>query len=110
MDGEKFDIKKFLTGFINPTTWSKTVVYMITAGCILFVLFCVKNTFFPSKTITNKPHALVIGKAEKDSINQSSVNVSVEKEKPFEVGVGGGVLRYDQKDGAFAGAWGKYKF
>jgi Na+(H+)/acetate symporter ActP len=110
VESEPFDIKKFLGGFLNPTTWSKSIIYFIMIGCILFILVMVKNTFFPNKTITNKPHTIIIGKAEKDSVNQSSTNTVVEKEKSFEVGAGIGVVRYDQKDGAIAGGWGKWRF
>ena len=110
MADEKFDIKKFLTGFINPTTWSKTVVYMVIAGCILFILFCIKNTFFPNKSITNKPHAVAIGKVEAGAIDQRSTNIVVEKEKPFEVGAGVGAGRYDDKDAYGGMIWGKYKW
>ena len=107
---EPFDPKKFVKGFIDPTTWSKSIVYLIMICAILFVVYAIKNTFFPSKSITNKPHALVIGKAEAGAIDQTSTNIVVEKEKPFEVGVGAGVVRYDQKDGYFGGVFGKWKF
>jgi hypothetical protein len=107
---EPFNLKKFLLGFVNPTTWSKTVVYLIIGGLIVFMLICVKNFFFPTKSITNKPHALVIGKAEKGAIDQTSTNIVVEKEKPFKVGAGAGVMRYDNKDGAVFGVFGEWKF
>ena len=107
---EAFDIKKFFSGFINPATWSKSIVYLVMICAILFIAYAIKNTFFPSKSITNKPHALVIGKAEAGAIDQTSTNIVVEREKPFEVGVGAGVVRYDQKDGYFGGVFGKWKF
>jgi hypothetical protein len=77
---------------------------------ILFVIYAVKNVFFPSKSITNKPHAIAIGHVEAGAVDQRSTNIVVEKEKAFEVGAGGGVMRYDDKDGAFFGGWGKWKF
>jgi len=110
MNEEKFDIKKWFSGFADPTTWSKSLIYFVMIGAILFVLVALKNTFFPSKAITNKPYTIVIGKAEKDSINQSSVNTTVEKEKSFEVGAGVGAVTYDNKNGCIVGVFGKWKF
>lgn len=107
---EKFDIVKWFKGLINPVTWGKSIQYLIMICAVLFVAFAIKNTFFPSKSITNKPHAIVIGKAEKGAIDQTSTNVVVEKEKAFEVGVGVGVGRFDNKDGYAGGGWFKWKF
>jgi len=47
MSEEKFDIKKWFGGFIDPTTWGKSVIYFVMIGAILFVLVALKNTFFP---------------------------------------------------------------
>ena len=107
---EPFDIRKFFSGFINPTTWSKAIIFLVMGAVIVVVIVGVKNLFFPNKSITNKPHALVIGKAEKGAIDQTSTNIVVEKEKSFEVGIGVGVVRYDDKDGGIVGGWGKWKF
>jgi hypothetical protein len=110
---ERFDIKKWFSGFVNPTTWSKALVYLIIGGIIVFILVCVKNFFFPSKAITNKPVGIGLnigGKVEKDAINQTSTNIVVDKEKSFEVGVGVGAGRFDNKDGYAGGVWGKWKF
>lgn len=107
---ESFDIKKWFSGLANPITWGKSIQYLIMIGAILFVLVALKNTFFPSRAITNKPQALVIGKAEKGAIDQTSTNIVVEKEKAFEVGLGVGAVRYDNKDGGIVGGWGKWRF
>jgi Na+(H+)/acetate symporter ActP len=110
MDGEKFDIKKWFSGLINPVTWGKSIQYLVMICAVLFVAFAIKNTFFPTKSNVNKPVTIVTPFAKVEKIDNTSTQISVEKEKSFEVGVGAGVLRYDQKDGYFGGAWGKWKF
>jgi hypothetical protein len=101
--GEPFDIKKWFSGFLDPTTWGKSILYLVMACAVLFIAFAIKNTFFPSKAITNKPHTLIIGKAEAGAVNQSSTNTVVEKEKDWSVSVGGGAIEYDSKKGYFGG-------
>ena len=108
---EPFDIKKFLKGFVSPTTWGKTVVFLCIGGAIVFMLTCVKNFFFPPKKMVNKPVTVVLpfAKVEKGAIDQSNTQISLD-EKLNEVGVYGGGLRYDQKDGVFVGVSYKRKF
>ena len=38
---ESFDIKKFLKGFATPTTWAKSVIYLVMGLIILFVALSV---------------------------------------------------------------------
>jgi hypothetical protein len=111
MPPEAFDIRKFFKGFVNPTTWSKTIVYLIIGSIIFFMLVCVKNFFFPPKKMVNKPVAVVLpfAKVEKGAIDQSNTQISLD-EKLNEVGLYGGGLRYDNKDGVFVGASYKRKF
>lgn len=100
-DIEKFDPIKWIKGFANPTTWGKAIVYLIIGGAIIFVLVCVKNFFFPKKdTQVNRPIAYIapFAKAEKGAISQDNTQVLV-TEKPWEVGVGVGAGRFDNKDG-----------
>lgn len=109
---EPFDIKKYILGFFSPTTWAKTTVYLIIGTIIFFMLLCVKNFFFPKpKQQVNKPVTVVLpfGRVEKGGIDQSNTQISLD-EKLNEVGIGVGGLRYDDKDGAFAGVWYKRKF
>ena len=108
-ENETFDIRKWITGFVDPKTWGKSVVYLVMAGCILFVLLCLKNTFFPSKSIVNKPHALAIGSVAAGAIDQRSTNIVV-KDSDWEVGLGGAGITYDNKNGALVGGWVKKKF
>ena len=110
MANEPFDIKKFLRGFVDPTTWSKTVVYLIIGGVIVFTLMCVKNYFFPTKKNVNKPVTTVLPFARVGKVDNTNTQVTVEKEKSFEVGVGVGAGRYDDKDAYGGMVWGKYKF
>lgn len=37
MASEPFDIKKFLQGFVTPTTWAKSIIYLIMGLIILFI-------------------------------------------------------------------------
>jgi hypothetical protein len=107
---EPFDIKKWLNGFLDITTWSKSVIYLVMICAVLFVAFAIKNTFFPTKSNVNKPVTIVTPFAKVEKIDNTSTQISVEKEKSFEVGAGGGGLRYDNKDGMFFGGWGKWRF
>jgi hypothetical protein len=107
---EKFDLVKWLKGLIDPVTWSKSVMYLVMGAVIVFALVCVKSYFFPTKKNINKPVTTVLPFAKVDKIDNTNTQITVEKEKAFEVGVGGGVLRYDNKDGWIGGGWGKYKF
>jgi hypothetical protein len=109
-DGEKFDLKKWVLGFVDPTTWSKSVIYLIMICALLFIAFAIKNTFFPTKSNVNKPVTVVTPFAKVDKIDNTSTQISVEKEKSFEVGVGVGAGRFDNKDGYMGGIWGKWKF
>lgn len=109
--GEPLDIKKWILGLVDPTTWAKSVMYLIMIGVILFIVVMVKNFFFPAKaTNTNKPIAVVTPFAKIEKLDQSSIQVMTEKERPWEVGVGVGGLTYDNKTGGFAGGWVKRKF
>jgi len=110
MSEEKFDIKKWFTGLADPVTWSKSVLYLVMICAILFIAFAIKNTFFPTKSNVNKPVTVVTPFAKVEKIDNTSTQISVEKERQFEVGLGGGGLRYDNKDGVFVGGWGKWKF
>ena len=113
MADEKFDIVKWVKGLVDPTTWAKSVMYLIMCGLIIFVLVCIKNFFFPARTQqVSKPTVVALpgSKIEKDAIHQESTQITVEKEKPFEVGVGAAGMRYDNKDGVIVGAFGKWKF
>jgi hypothetical protein len=99
-DTEAFDIKKWILGFVNPTTWGKAIVYLIIGGVIVFAVVCVKNFFFPRKdTQTNKPIAWVapFAKVEKGGISQDNTQVLV-TEKPWEIGGGVAAGRIDNKD------------
>jgi len=43
---EPFDIKKWASGFINPVTWSKSIVYFGMVLLILFVGLTIYRAFF----------------------------------------------------------------
>ena len=43
---EQFDIKKMGAGFINPVTWSKSLVYFVMIAAILFCVVTVYRAYF----------------------------------------------------------------
>jgi hypothetical protein len=109
---EPFDIKKFFMGFFTPSTWAKTVVFMVIGGMIFFMLTCVKNFFFPKpRDMVNKPVTVVLpfAKVEKGAVDQSNTQISLD-EKLNEAGIFAGGLNYDNKNGVFVGVGYKRKF
>jgi hypothetical protein len=74
-------------------------------------LFGLWRFFFPTKTgNVNKPMTVITPFARVGKIDNTSTQTVIEKEKPWEVGAGVGVLRYDNKDGWIVGAEIKRKF
>jgi hypothetical protein len=110
MMDEKVDIKKWFTGLINPVTWSKAFQYLIMIGIFCLIFYCIKQTFFPTKNNVNKPVTTVLPFAKVDKIDNTNTQISIEREKPFEVGAGVGGGRIDDKDAYGAMVWGKIKF
>ena len=80
------------------------VVLLLVGGVSLWRFIFPK----PDKQV-NRPTSIIVGKAEKGAVDQTSTQVLV-TEKPWEVGLGAGALRYDNKDGGFVGGWIKRKF
>lgn len=85
----------------------------LTAGALILLLGVTQlwTFFFGSRnTQTNKPK--VIGAAlpgSTVSIDQANTQIDL-SERPWEVGIGVGALRYDQKDGYIVGLTLKRKF
>jgi hypothetical protein len=109
---ESFDVVKWFRGLVDPVTWSKSVMFLIMGGVIIFIFICVKDFFFkpPQKQIISSDVIVKpFGKIEKDGVKVTNNQILVE-EKPWEVAVGAGLLRYDNKDGWIGGAVIKRKF
>jgi hypothetical protein len=92
----------------NVDTYKKYAVYVVIT--IISVLILVGGVSLwrwifprPDKQVNNPRVIAPFSKIEKDSINQSNTQIQV-TEKPWEISVGGGVLRYDNKDGWIGGA------
>jgi hypothetical protein len=84
---------------LDFNTYKKYAVYVLLTVLLLLLLRGVWSLIFPTDKQVNKPHAIVIGKAMAGAIDQTSTQIKVDGEKPWEVGVGVGGFRYDQKDG-----------
>jgi membrane protein implicated in regulation of membrane protease activity len=107
---EKFDIKKWLSGFASPVSWSKDIKTIVVLALVLVGAYSLWYTFFRkepkninNQRVTTTPFSHV------DKIDQSNTQVNFE-EKSWEVGVGVGAVTYDNKNGAFGGVWVKKKF
>ena len=80
-------------------TYKKYAVYLLLTLLLLLLFRGIWSLLFKPQTQVNKPTAVVIGKAMAGAIDQTSTQIKVEGEKPWEVGIGAGAFRYDQKDG-----------
>ena len=83
---------------LDFNTYKKYAIYVLLTVLLLLLLRGVWSLIFKPQTQVNKPTAVVIGKAEKGAIDQTSTQIKVEGEKNWEVGVGVGAGRYDDKD------------
>jgi hypothetical protein len=84
-------------------------VYLgITLAILLLLMgaYSIYRFFFPTKTGNNSRQVVIttpFSKVDTGGINQSNTQTVIEKEKPWEVDVFGGGVRYDNKDGVFFG-------
>jgi hypothetical protein len=91
--------------------WLSYVVITIVFILLILGLLALWRFFFPKPSQNvHKPVAIALGKVEKEAIDQRSTQIMVEKEKPWEIGLGAGGLVYDNKTGGMVGAWIKRKF
>jgi hypothetical protein len=104
---------KITERLLSVDTYKKYAGYVvISIGVVLIIMgfFAVWRFLFPKPASNiHKPTAIVTPFAKVEKIDQSSQQVLVE-EKPWEVSVGGGVLRYDNKDGFIGGLMVRRKF
>jgi len=104
---------KITERLVSVDTYKKYAGYVIiTIGVVLLIvgMFAIWRFIFPKPSQNiHKPTAIVTPFAKVEKLDQSSQQILVE-EKPWEVAVGGGVMRYDNKDGAIIGAMIKRKF
>ena len=77
---EKFDIKKWLGGFIDPTTWSKSIVYFAMIAVILVVGFTIYRAYF-MKTGSNVNRPAIITFGGSGDINVTSEQKVEEKKR-----------------------------
>lgn len=107
---------KITERLVNLDTYKKYAVYVvITIAAVLLIVGGVslwRWVFKPKDTQVYKPTGigLAIGHVEKGAVVQESTQISVEKERPWEVGLGAGGINYDNKSGVVVGGWVKRKF
>ena len=107
---EKFEIKKWLSGFTSSVSWGKDIKTLVTIALILIGVYSLWFTFFrKEKTQISSQRVITTPFSHVDKIDQSSVQVRIE-EKTWEAGIGVGVVNYDNKSGAFAGIMVKKKW
>jgi hypothetical protein len=108
---EKIDIKKFFGSFFQVVPWLKDIRTMAAIALVLFVGFTLWRAYGRRDGASNihKPTCTVLPFAKVEKLDQTSTQVLIE-EKTWEVGLGGGILNWDNKSGMFAGGWVKKKF
>jgi hypothetical protein len=114
---KSFDLKYLFTGD-GIQDWWKALGYTWRIGVIVIIIvlfiaggMAIWRFFNPAKSQNvNKPVAIALGKVEKGAIDQTSTQVMIEKEKAWEVGIGGGGIYYDEKTGVFGGGWIRKRF
>jgi len=90
--------------------WASYVVISLVALLLIVGVFAIWRFIFPKPAQNiHKPTAIITPFAKVEKLDQSSQQILVE-EKPWEVSLGAGVLRYDNKDGWIGGAVIKRKF
>ena len=107
-----FSLKYFLLGKGLPdwfSAWGSGWRIILTIILLFFLISGIRGCFVKEPKNINKPHVIVTPFAKVEKIDQSNVQVSVE-EKPWEVSLGGAVLRFDNKDGVLVGGMIKRKF
>lgn len=82
MANEPFSFKKWLGGFVNPTTWSKSIVYFAMIAVILIVIFTIYRAYF-MKTGSNiaKPFVIALPGSTIGDITQHSEQKIEQKRK-----------------------------
>lgn len=98
----------------DPNTYKKFAVYVLiaVAGVLLIVggVSLWRFVFPKPEKQTNAPKVTgLVLPGGKVKIDQTNTQISMD-EKPWEVGVGAGGIRYDNKDGYFLGGWVKRKW
>ena len=83
MANEPFSIKKWFSGFINPTTWSKGFVYFFMIAIIIVVCLTVYRAYF-MKTGSNvsKPWVIALPGSTVSEIDMSSTQ-KIDQKRPW---------------------------
>lgn len=97
------DFKKFFLSFFEAVPWVKNLRFILGAVVIGIIALTIWKAWFEKKPANVSNQRVVVTPfAKVEKIDQSSIQVMVE-EKTWELGIGVGVLNYDNKNGAFAG-------
>jgi hypothetical protein len=109
---DKFDLTYLFTGE-GIKDWYKALGagWRIGVMCLLgfLLLSGIRGCFTKVSPNVNKPHVIVTPFAKVEKIDQSNVQISM-TEKNWELSLGMGVMRYDNKDGVIMGGTIKRKF
>jgi len=112
----KFDLKYFIFGEGAKDWWRSAgdgirlaLIIAVIMGVIL-VGINIWNFFMPKPAQNvHKPTVVVLPGAKVDKLDMSSTQLLVE-DKPWEAGIGGGAITFDNKNGAFMGAWARRRW
>ena len=114
---EPFNLGKWFSGFIDPVTWGKSVIYFVMIAFLILAGFTIYRAFFmKTGSNTNKPQgatAIVLPGATTGAITQTTTSTNIQKTddgKNWEVGIFGGGIYFDDKPGGFAGVGLKRRF
>lgn len=112
MADSTFNLKYLFTGE-GVKDWYKALGagwrIAVMVALAFFLLTGIRGCFTKISPNVNKPHVIVTPFAKVEKIDQSNVQVSV-TEKNWEVSLGMGAIRYDNKDGVIIGGTIKRKF
>lgn len=116
-ESEPFSMAKWFSGWADPRTWGKAVIYGLMIGFLLLAGFTIYRAFFmKTGSNTNKPEGcdlIVLPGAKTGAITQTTTSTNVQKsadDKRWEVGIFGGGVRLGDDDGFFGGGELKFKF
>ena len=109
IDKNKFNLSYFFSGDGLKDWWKaagmfwRIIVIILALIALTVGAQTVIGWFIKPQQNVNKPHVIVTPFAKVEKIDQTSTQVNVSPEKPWELGAGIGALRFDNKDGVLVG-------
>ena len=99
----KFDLGYFFTGEGLKDwykSWGLGWRLALSVALLVFLGLGIRGCFIKQPANINKPHVVVLPGAKVEKVDQTSTQINVGPEKPWELGLTGGVFTYDNKNGA----------